>query len=425
MRVLFMGQNAINSPIKRRYIMKLLLVYFFLVKATYADTLDRLYSYLNGSFTSGNQSIYNSKFFDVTVRHCPVNIINGNIGSKYLFLRQAISLFQESPYRTRLVELSLSGDVITSNNYEPIVDIDLSNTCTEGETPSFERNLFSKDPKCTVYLYEDESLDIFVGSTGVPGCKSEMNGASYVSSDVEISRGFFKSLDRGWDSNNNQVWGSIDGPYLFERLDFSDLYPNLVELSKMLVGETSNQKQYTDDSENFQYVRSKTCPIKIKNNSYDKSISLITNQVIYSRGRAISRSSLYRVKPIDPKQTYSNPLIESHPISDSDFFDYCSHPQRWNDEYELSLDANPCTIHFSKGISNGKPVYLGNTPQAGCSSNFRDSVRLDINEEISNEIISVWERWYDSSGSQTAGSKAGPYIYRKENKFNAEYIPLR
>jgi len=396
------------------------LLIFLMFNTAYAGPIERIYSYLNGSFTSANQSIYNSNFYNVTVRHCPVEISGGNPNSKYLLLRQAISLFQESPYRVRLVELVIENDIIKSKNYSPIIEIDLEKTCLDGEIPTFNRRDFDSIPKCELQFFQDS--DKFVGTTGSPGCSSNLNGASYVSSDVEITKTYFKSLDRGWDSRGNQVWGSKDGPYIFEKTSFSKIYPNLTELLSMLSGESSNQEQFSSQDDDFLYVRTKTCPIKIT--SFN-SINLITNQVIHMGNSAITRASLYIFKPKDPNSTYSDPVIEVYPIADQKLYNYCDQPKKWNLEYNIPLDSKPCVVTFSKGITLGQPTYFGKTPTEGCPSNFRGSSRLDIDEEITFKKAEVWEKWFDSNGNQVAGSKTGPYIYQKEKRYEEVYKPTK
>ena len=394
-----------------------LLIIFMMLGTAHADQIDKLYSYLNGSFTSANQSIYNSNFFDVTVRHCPVNIIGGSEDSKYLLLRQSLSLFQDSPYRVRLVELLTDNDTIKSYNYAPTRELNLSDTCNGSYIPYFSRKDFTDKPKCILSLYEES--DKFIGTTGRPGCASRRNGASYVSSEVEVTPSYFTSLDRGWDNFGNQVWGSTNGSYIFEKKSFDKIYPNLVELASMLVGETSNQAQFSNNGDDFLLVRNKTCPIKVQN---DSSINLITNQIIYRGSNAITRTSLYRFRPVDQNSTYSDPVIEVYPIENSEFYNYCDEPQRWNTEQSLEINSKPCKVTFSKEIVYSMPTYFGKTPNGGCPSNFRGSTRLEIDEEINSQRIKVWEKWFDDEDNQVAGSKLGPYIYKKEKLLNAEYL---
>ena len=297
--------------------MRKILLLIFMINTAYADSVDKLYSYLNGTFSSANQSIYNANFYDVTVRHCPVNIDGGKPNSKYLILRQAISLFLNSPYRVRLVELSQEGSKIKSKNYAPIRNIDLNQTCQEGSIPTFSVDDFTAEPKCELTLYENAG--IFMGSTGVPGCVSERSGASFVSSDVEITNSYFKSLDRGWDDHGNQVWGSENGAYVFEKKPFVNIYPNLVELASMLVGESSNQAQVQNNPADFTFVTNKICPIKIQGSS---SINLLTNQMVNANGRSIIRTSLYQLLPKAVNTTFSDPKIEVYSVVDSNFENY-------------------------------------------------------------------------------------------------------
>ena len=56
----------------------------------------------------------------------------------------------------------------------------------------------------------------FTGTTKDKECKSLLFGASYATSEVEIFQDKILSWDRGYDSDDIQVWGSVDGPYIFQ-----------------------------------------------------------------------------------------------------------------------------------------------------------------------------------------------------------------
>lgn len=198
-------------------------------------------------------------------------------------------------------------------------------------TPTFSISDFTTEPKCELTLYENAGT--FTGSTGVPGCISERSGASYVSSDVEITNSYFKSLDRGWDEHGNQVWGSENGAYVFEKKPFVNIYPNLVELATMLVGESSNRAQTQSNPTDFTFVTNKICPIKLQGNS---SINLLTNQTVHTNGGTVIRTSLYQLLPRAYNTTFSDPKIEVYSVTDSNFNNYCNQPERWNDVQNIS-----------------------------------------------------------------------------------------
>jgi hypothetical protein len=57
----------------------------------------------------------------------------------------------------------------------------------------------------------------FFGSTHGTACTSELRGASYATSEVKIYRDRIVSWDRGYSSDNAQVWGATKGGYVFLR----------------------------------------------------------------------------------------------------------------------------------------------------------------------------------------------------------------
>lgn len=68
---------------------------------------------------------------------------------------------------------------------------------------------------CEVYLQRDEVK--FLGSTHGTACSSDIRGASYATSEVQISANVISSWDRGFTSAGEQVWGAVKGPYYFLR----------------------------------------------------------------------------------------------------------------------------------------------------------------------------------------------------------------
>ncbi|MDT7832784.1 chromophore lyase CpcT/CpeT [Flavobacteriaceae bacterium S356] len=59
----------------------------------------------------------------------------------------------------------------------------------------------------------------FKGATGVKTCKSSLRGASYATSEVEITKGKIVSWDRGFDSDGNHVWGAEKAGYVFDEIE--------------------------------------------------------------------------------------------------------------------------------------------------------------------------------------------------------------
>jgi CpeT protein len=402
--------------------LKYLLIGLFMLSNAYASSrLNKVYTTLKGSFSSAKQSVYHPKFFDVTVRHCPISILDGNPNSKYLILRQSIAKYYNSPYRVRLVELVEENGVLKSKNYLPARDLDIEQFCDNASIPALYTSDFEPRAKCVLTLSENGSKG-YLGTTGRPGCPSRRNGASYVTSEVEITDDYFTSLDRGWDKNGNQVWGSSSGPYVFEKTDFEAINPKVTELASMLKGGFSNRDQHIRNKTEFSLVSNKTCPVKIDGPKESGVFDLITNQRIETGSRIIKRTSLYRVRPQDKNQVLSEPTVEVYSLSGAQFEDYCSDKAKWNTPQVISLANQPCTISFQQKMVSTLTRYEGKTPQGGCSSSFRGASTLVIDELIDAYSVKVWERWLDLDGNQVAGSTKGFYEYQKIEDYAAQYL---
>ena len=68
---------------------------------------------------------------------------------------------------------------------------------------------------CSVFL--EKSPRGYHGSTVGDRCMSSLAGASYATSEVQISDNLLISWDRGWNLSGEQVWGATAGGYQFVR----------------------------------------------------------------------------------------------------------------------------------------------------------------------------------------------------------------
>lgn len=69
---------------------------------------------------------------------------------------------------------------------------------------------------CSVYIQRDR-VSQFSGATRGQNCSSSINDASYATSEVVINAAGINSWERGFNSNNEQVWGAEKGAYQFIR----------------------------------------------------------------------------------------------------------------------------------------------------------------------------------------------------------------
>ena len=59
----------------------------------------------------------------------------------------------------------------------------------------------------------------YLGSTDEKSCPSLLYGASYATSEVEILNDKIISWDRGFDIDDNQIWGATNGGYVFNKIN--------------------------------------------------------------------------------------------------------------------------------------------------------------------------------------------------------------
>lgn len=68
---------------------------------------------------------------------------------------------------------------------------------------------------CTIHLTDLEGA--FRGRTRGAGCENAREGATHVTREVVITATMISSWDRGFDAQGTQVWGSSEGPVIFQR----------------------------------------------------------------------------------------------------------------------------------------------------------------------------------------------------------------
>ena len=173
-----------------------------------------LFELMQGSFDSKNQSMTDSNYFDITLHMYPIWDNQGN----FIYVEQSVSSMQEKPYRQRIYEIIKSSDsIFTSIIYKLPND---SLFVGAWRDPSLLRDLkiseLQKLEGCEVNL-KKVGENHYLGSTNEKSCPSVLYGASYATSEVEILNDKIISWDRGFDNNDNQIWGATNGGYVFKK----------------------------------------------------------------------------------------------------------------------------------------------------------------------------------------------------------------
>jgi hypothetical protein len=178
----------------------------------------RLYRMLTGHFDSTQQSIDDPAYFAIDLLTCPIEI--PELGARLLHVEQSIIDMGEvqPPYRQRVYVITDGADPATqavSQVWEFESPEDFAGFCDGGGAAATPADLLEHEG-CQVEV--TWMGDRFVGSTPGKECLSDLNGATYATSEVEIYEDRIESWDRGYDADDQQVWGATAGAYVFDRL---------------------------------------------------------------------------------------------------------------------------------------------------------------------------------------------------------------
>ena len=170
---------------------------------TYNDQhLDELFWLMQGTFNSEIQSNEDPSYYNISLHMYPIWKEKGN----FLYVEQAINSMQDKPYRQRIYEVTRLNDSVFKSAIYTILNDSL--WIGKWKTPNAFNSLSMEDitlrDGCEVLL-KRIGENHYKGETGKTSCKSSLRGASYATSEVEITEGKIISWDRGFDSENNHV----------------------------------------------------------------------------------------------------------------------------------------------------------------------------------------------------------------------------
>lgn len=182
------------------------------------EAVEQLVSLMQGSLSSREQALADSEYFDIRLHMLP--IWPDRDDGRWLYVEQAVAVAQAEPYRQRVYRVSAREDgTIESAVYELPDPLRFALAWKDPSKLDALRHedLVRKDG-CEVLLRQAEP-GRFVGATGEKTCPSDLRGASFATSEVEITEAGVRSWDRGFDQAGAQVWGATKGGYSFRHDD--------------------------------------------------------------------------------------------------------------------------------------------------------------------------------------------------------------
>jgi CpeT protein len=175
-------------------------------------------TWMAGSFSSQEQAKADSNFYD---KRLEMKRIWKDLPDGYwIYVEQAVATDLETPYRQRVYYVTQIDDsTFESAVYTFEEPLRFAGVWKE-EMPlaSLTPDSLTEREGCSIIL-KKSGRDKFVGSTVDNNCESSLQGASFATSEVTIKQDVLISWDRGYDTNDNQIWGAKTGGYIFKRIN--------------------------------------------------------------------------------------------------------------------------------------------------------------------------------------------------------------
>jgi len=179
--------------------------------------LELLLGFMTGSFSSAEQARLDPDFYDIRLQ--VVRVWPERQDGYWLYVEQAAAESLDRPYRQRVYRLLRhDSSTIESRVFtipEPLTyagewkkEVPLARL-----TP--ESLVWKKG--CSIMLVK-KGTDAFAGSTVAHECASDLRGAAYAKSEVEINSRGMVTWDRGFAADGRHVWGASKGGYIFKKL---------------------------------------------------------------------------------------------------------------------------------------------------------------------------------------------------------------
>jgi hypothetical protein len=185
-------------------------------RATVSD-MQRLLGFMTGSFSSEEQARSDADFYDIRLQM--VRVWPGHPDGYWLYVEQAAAESLDRPYRQRVYNLrQLDDDTIESRVYllpDPLSCVGEWKKEIPLEPLLPEALVWKKG--CSI-LIKKRNTKVFYGSTVARECASDLRGAAYATSEVEITAEALISWDRGYAADGRQVWGAVKSGYIFKKL---------------------------------------------------------------------------------------------------------------------------------------------------------------------------------------------------------------
>jgi hypothetical protein len=167
-----------------------------------------------GTFSSYDQHINDTaNYYHIKLDIIP--IWEDRTDGYWFYVEQALAGYEDKPYRQRVYHLweNRWGEYVSSIYLFP------EPKRYAQKSQEFEEDFSVKDitlkDGCDVILNFDYDQSCYVGGTKIGTCTSKRSGSTYATAEVKIYKNELYSWDRGFDANNEYVWGAEKSGYVF------------------------------------------------------------------------------------------------------------------------------------------------------------------------------------------------------------------
>lgn len=202
--------------------MKTLKILFFIIVLSVhslsqtEDDLTTLFKWMEGSFSSEEQANTDSNYFNISLEM--KRIWNDRNDGYWLYVEQASAQTKDKPYRQRIYNLTKVGSTIVSTIFSLPNEKDYIGGWQNPDLfDKLSPDSLLKRDGCEVLIKRADEKT-FTGSTVDNNCPSNLRGAAFATTEVIITEDKMISWDRGLNNKGEQVWGAVNGGYIFNKI---------------------------------------------------------------------------------------------------------------------------------------------------------------------------------------------------------------
>ncbi|MFT4772379.1 MAG: CpeT protein [Cryomorphaceae bacterium] len=192
----------------------LILIVSFGYSQEKSENFLQLLDWMSGEFSSAEQAANEATYDDITLKM--IHIWPKKKTGAWIYVEQALASRPNQPYFQRVYFLREMGDGQFSSDIYIIPEQEKFIGAWKDASQFVEVDQFDLKYQdgCAVFLDYDGFQ--YSGSTNAETCKSSLQGASYATSEIKVTKGVLESWERGYDAEGNQVWGAEKGAYVFK-----------------------------------------------------------------------------------------------------------------------------------------------------------------------------------------------------------------